>query len=193
MRTVNSSRASGLWAFVALIGMLVMSSGFALMATAGSANAVAPTKYFVCKYTGPPPGTPHHIISVAAPSTSLGQFNDAHDSYVLVEDTGQPEPSVSACPGYDQPPELCPANTDRAGLVVGNNPCDNPPELCPANTDRAGLVVGNNPCDNPPELCPTNTDRAHEPKGTDPCDNPPELCPANTDRAHEPKRDRPVR
>jgi len=92
-----------------------MSSGFALMATAGTANAAdnGQRKFFVCKFVGTP-GEDERLqkgqnpISVAAPAIAkaLGkanpqpgdEFNDRQGrSVVLIEDTGQPKPPASAC------------------------------------------------------------------------------------------------
>lgn len=99
--------------FLAALGVLVMSSGVALMVSATSANAAdnGQQKYFVCKYVGTP-GTDERLqtgdnpISVAGPSIAtypnivLGDFfNDKQGrSVVIAEDNGQAEPSVSACP-----------------------------------------------------------------------------------------------
>jgi hypothetical protein len=171
-------RKRSLPAFVALIGVLLMSSGFALIASAGSASANGQTKYFVCKYTGPPPGTPHHIISTASPSQPLGQFNDAHDSFTLVEDTGQPEPPLSACPsnGEPEPDDLCPniegiQETIPEGLVkndAGHCVEPEPEDVCPnidgiQETVPAGFVkdeAGNCVEEQvePPAVCGPGTD-----------------------------------
>ncbi|MBO9521634.1 MAG: hypothetical protein J7518_08865 [Nocardioidaceae bacterium] len=102
-------------ALLAALATLVMSSGIALMLTAGSANAAPAPKYFVCKYVGTPGvderlQTGNNPISVSG--NAIGEdpvvigsfFNDAHGrSYVIAEDTGQPEPSVSECPKPQNP------------------------------------------------------------------------------------------
>lgn len=51
--------------FLAVLGVLVMSSGVALMATATSANAAPSPKVVVCKYVGTPGGNLHHIVIVS--------------------------------------------------------------------------------------------------------------------------------
>lgn len=118
--------------FVAAVGALVMSSGVAMLATAQSAHAEGEAKYFVCKYVGTPGvdevlQTGDNPISVAASAIAedpvqVGSFfNDQHGrSYVLVEDTGQAEPSVDQCP----PPT--PPNEEIAVDIVFVDPsCDN--------------------------------------------------------------------
>ena len=136
--------------------------------------------FFVCKYTGTPPGTPHHVISVAAPATTpLGEFMDEHDSYVLAEDTGQAKPDVSECQGYVTPPELCSADSDFPDRPADGSegPCYeeiSPPELCSADSNFPDRPADGSegPCTevvSTPTVCPDDTDRAGEPQGTEPC------------------------
>lgn len=113
----NKVTARGAAALVAAIGMLVMSSGVAVLLSAGSAGADPNDnkKYFVCKYVGTPGQdeelqTGNNPISVsgnAIPATPVvvgAFFSDQQGrSFVLAEDTGQPEPPVSACPLADVP------------------------------------------------------------------------------------------
>lgn len=116
-----------------------MSAGtLAVAGTAASADPPDGTakKVFVCKYVGTPGvnerlqtgGNPINA-SVNAINDYQGvgsYFGDAHErSYVLVEDTGQPEPAVSQCPTPDAPtpvtapvPSVTPASCDAAGLPV---------------------------------------------------------------------------
>jgi hypothetical protein len=110
-KNVTRRRAAAL---LAVLATLVMSSGIALMITAGSASAAPAPKYFVCKYVGTP-GVDERLQTGQNPISVSGNaigdpvqvgafFNDAHGrSYVLVEDTGQPEPSVSECPKPQNP------------------------------------------------------------------------------------------
>lgn len=121
--------------FVAALGALVMSSGVAMIATAHSANAEGEAKYFVCKYVGTPGvdevlQTGDNPISVAAsaigedPVTVGSYFKDGQNrSYVLVEDTGQAEPSPTECPTtVVTPPENEVISVD---VVFVNPTCDN--------------------------------------------------------------------
>jgi hypothetical protein len=121
-------------AFVAAIGVLVMSSGVAVMLSAGSAGADPNdnAKYFVCKYVGKPGvdetlQTGQNPISVsgnAIPETPVvvgSFFADAQGrSLVLVQDTGQdPEPSASDCPAPQGP------QATSATVTFTEPTCDN--------------------------------------------------------------------
>jgi hypothetical protein len=103
----------------AATGVVSLLAGFIVMGTATTAQANhgsdhgGSTKWFVCKYTAAPGGTEilqggNNPVSLSASAINpqnpggvvAGQyFGDGHDrSYVLVQDTGQPEPPVSQCP-----------------------------------------------------------------------------------------------
>ena len=116
-KRMSARRAAAL---LAALGVLVMSSGVALMVVATPANAAENTKWFVCKFkTTPGNGevlqTGQNPISVgeAAIANKLDDgvvvapglsFADAQGrSFVLVEDTGQAEPPTSACLPQVQP------------------------------------------------------------------------------------------
>jgi hypothetical protein len=101
--------------FLAALGVLVMSSGIALMVTATPANAEPGNKWFVCKFkTTPGSGevlqSGQNPISVSenaipiSPVVPGASFTDKQGrSFVLVQDTGQAEPPVSECTSRVQP------------------------------------------------------------------------------------------
>jgi hypothetical protein len=127
----NKPRARRLAGFIAAIGVLLASSGVALMATASPANA-ANEKFFVCKYVGTPGvdeilQTGQNPISVSINAIPLppadvipgAEFEDQHGrSVVLVEDTGQADPPRSAC----EPAE---AEVVTVDVVFTDPTCDN--------------------------------------------------------------------
>jgi LPXTG-motif cell wall-anchored protein len=92
-------------------------------ASAGSLAAAVPEgKVVVCKYVGTPPGTPHHIIVVAASAikdwdgvTFPWTFADAQDSIAIRYAIGNEQPGneeLVNCPGYVPPPEDACQNLD---------------------------------------------------------------------------------
>jgi hypothetical protein len=120
--------------FLATLGVLVMSSGVALMVAATPANADPVQKWFVCKYVKTPGGGSELLQGggnpLSVPATTLDgtpgagewiPFADGqHLSYVIEEDTGQDEPDVSECPPSD------PGDTLTTASVVFTDPtCEN--------------------------------------------------------------------
>ncbi len=86
-------------------------------------------KVFVCKYVGTPGAderlqTGQNPISVSSNAIKdyegVGSyFNDAQGrSYVLAEDTGQPEPNVSQCPAVTVTPPTPPVTPPSSTPVV---------------------------------------------------------------------------
>ncbi len=101
----------------------------------GVAVAVPSPKYFVCKYVGTP-GTNETLqtgqnpISVSGnaltpPIVIGGSFNDKQGrSYVIAEDTGQPEPTCPVPTNPTPPPVVTPPPTPNP--VVNPTPVNNP-------------------------------------------------------------------
>ena len=167
MTTKNRKRS--LSAFVALIGVLLMSSGFALIATASSASATSESSISFCHWV---PGEGEHKNGYNSLTTSTAAFFNAghvdheNDIFPAGSHNGQSwgaqgdQSMLPDCKDDDEP-EVCPEGTDRAGEVKGDEPCDNPPEVCPEGTDRAGEPVDGLPCDEevePPAVCGPGTD-----------------------------------
>lgn len=113
MTKLNISKKNLVIGGAILLGLLIW---FAVSVNAKQPEVDEVKKVFVCKYVGTPGDderlqTGQNPINVSINSIQnypgVGQyFNDAHGrSYVLAEDTGQPEPDVSECPKPDNPPE----------------------------------------------------------------------------------------
>jgi hypothetical protein len=113
--------------FLAVLGMLVLSSGIALMVTATPANAAKVHKSYVCKYVGTP--GPDEVLqtgqnpiyvdnhSIAGKDlVSVGDvFSDAQGfSRVIIANTLKltPEPGVDACTSAPPSVDLATANVD---------------------------------------------------------------------------------
>jgi hypothetical protein len=129
-----------------------------LLALAAIAPAAGPTlganeKYFVCKYVGTPGvdevlQTGQNPISVSVNAIPDFQgvgsfFQDSQGrSYVLAQDTGQPEPPVSDCPPPNTPtptptptpaPTATPSPTPGGGVAADTSA----PTLPPTDTSSA--------------------------------------------------------
>lgn len=159
-----------------------------------------PKKVFVCKYVGTPGvderlqtgQNPINVSINAIPGgASVGAyFADAQGrSFVLAFDTGQPEPSVSECPGGDTPPvDVCPnLEGDQETVPEGYTLVDGlcvvvpPVDVCPnlendQETIPEGMILDNEGnCVTPPVECP-NGDLNGELPGCDAIVVPPR-CP----------------
>jgi hypothetical protein len=116
-------------------------------------------KVVVCKYVGTPPGTPDHIIVVSAstlgkdwPGTFPFAFGDAQDSIAIRPAVGNEQPGdeeLAKCPGFQPPPDVCPADSDHPGQVIGEGETEQEvcfdveePDVCPADSDHPGQVIG---------------------------------------------------
>jgi hypothetical protein len=147
-RTASRRAAS----FLAVIGMLVLSSGIALMVTATPANAAKIHKSYVCKYTGTP--GPDEVLqtgqnpiyvdnhSIAGKDlVSVGDtFSDAQGfSRVIVANTVKlnPEPGIEACTGA--PPPSVDLATASATFV--NPTCAAPGSGTVSTSSDAALVT----------------------------------------------------
>lgn len=107
------------WKMMSLLGVFSLLVTMSTVA-AGVAFAAPPLdKVFVCKYVGTPSvserlQTGQNPISTSANAIpgvpAVGAyFADEHGrSYILVEDTGQPEPDVGECPRPVGPTDECP-------------------------------------------------------------------------------------
>jgi hypothetical protein len=113
-------------AMLAVLGVLVMSSGVALMVTATSANAAEKVQDWVCKYKGTP-GVDEELkngndglVWVDTDYPQGTYFNDAQGrSYVLAADVPHsPQPDSSNCP----PPNGGPQDTPVAASVSFTDP-----------------------------------------------------------------------
>jgi hypothetical protein len=133
-------------AFLAALGVLVMSSGVALMVAATPANAAPDPKVVVCKYVSTPGGTLDHIVIVsentlqntgyvAPPPAS---WTDAHgqstQGSIAIRYANEGEQAndvaTSECPQGEEEP------TDTAAVVTFTDPtCDNNNE---ASYDASG-------------------------------------------------------
>jgi hypothetical protein len=133
-------------AFLAALGVLVMSSGAALMVAATPANAAPSPKVVVCKYVGTPGGTLDHIVIVSEntlqntgyvappPATwteAHGQSNQGSIAIRYANDGEQAhDVATSECPQNEEEP------TDTAAVVTFTDPtCDNDNE---ASYDASG-------------------------------------------------------
>lgn len=107
MKTRAGAVARRAATLMAALGLLLVSSGVALLATAPTANATSGTlKDWVCKYVGTP-GVNEHLkngndglVWVSTNATQGSYFNDAQGrSYVLKKNAPHhPEPNASQCP-----------------------------------------------------------------------------------------------
>ena len=102
------------------------------LSPASPAHAAAASKWFVCKYVGTPGvnetlQTGQNPISVdenaigESPVVAGTYFNDSQGrSYVLVADTGQPEPPVTDCPppGGPTPTETVPVTPTETVTIT---------------------------------------------------------------------------
>ncbi|MEA2453599.1 MAG: hypothetical protein QOG04_2309 [Actinomycetota bacterium] len=131
--------------------------------------------------TTPPPPPPGSTCPDGSPMPSNGKCGDD------VKPSGCPtNPNLPMNHKDCNPPVVCPAGTDMAGLPPGVHGCNLPKsEVCPAGTDMAGLPPGVHGCNLPVTvLCPAGTDMAGLPPGVYGCNIPsPALCPAGTDMA----------
>lgn len=94
--------------WVAIVVLLLI--GFVV----GRVSAAPAPKFYICKFVGVP-GVDEHLQTgqnpISVSQNAIPNFNgvgsyfaDQHGrSFVLVEDTGQPEPNVSECPAPDVP------------------------------------------------------------------------------------------
>ena len=178
--------------FLAVLGALIMSSGLALMASAGSASATENQKVVVCKYVSTPGGELDHIVIVGddtLPDGFTGSFpfkwTDAQGQSTkgsvavrYAKDGEQAKDvAVSDCPtGETPPPPVCPEGTDHAGEQIppgetAESFCNDevpPPATCPEGTDKAGQEIPEG--STAEEFC---TDVV----------SPPAVCPEGTDNA----------
>ncbi len=109
MSSANSSRARRWWAFVALIGVLVTSSGLALTASAGSANAVGGPD--ICHPVNGKGGLGNgwSLIGPAQASAHLDEVDGNAPQHTSKD--GSEGPCTEVVPT----PTVCPYDTDRAG------------------------------------------------------------------------------
>ena len=101
--------------FLAALGLLVMSSGVALMAVAAPAEAAKVDKSYVCKWVKKPGSdtevlqtgqnpiwVDNHALGIDGPARVGQEFNDGQvRSVVIVANTAKlnPEPGIEACRG----------------------------------------------------------------------------------------------
>jgi hypothetical protein len=118
-----------------MLKTLMVVVALAVVFATGSQGVYAQArKVFVCKYIGKP-GVDERLksgknpISVSSNATVGSYFNDAQGrSFVLAEDTGQPDPDASECPQPDNPdpdPEPTPVPDDD-GDILGGTQVDAP-------------------------------------------------------------------
>ena len=175
MTTKNPKRS--LSAFVALIGVLLMSSGFAIMATAGSANATPESSISFCHFVpneGGENGNGYNSLTTStAAFFNSGHVDHENDIFPAGSHNGQSwdaqgdQSMLPDCKDDDPPPpELCPPDSDFPDRPADGSegPCneDNPPELCPPDSQFPDRPADGSqgPCNeevNPPELCPPDS------------------------------------
>ncbi len=172
MRTKRRSSARSYSAFVALIGVLLMSSGFAIIATASTANATGQGQS-ICHPNGSPSGWTVIPPDAASAHIRNGAPKHKHGGRVDVYAVNGECPSV--------PPTEC-----DEGEILHNGECVTPDDDCdePNEINDEGECVPPTVCDEGtvldpetgqcvvvegPTLCEPGTDRAGEPVGTEPC------------------------
>ena len=131
-KRTSARRAVG---FLAAIGMLLMSSGVALMVTSTSANASENPKVVVCKYVSTPGGHLDHIV-VVSDNTLPDEFN-GNFPFVWTDAQGQSSAGSIAVryanegeQAKDVPASDCPQSEDEStpttAVVSFQDPtCDN--------------------------------------------------------------------
>ena len=151
-KRVTARRMAGL---LATLGILVMSSGVALMVTATPANAAKIHKSYVCKWVKTP-GTDTEVLQtgqnpiwvdndalgVHGPTVVGQEFNDGQvRSVVIVANTAKlhPEPGIDACTGETAPPSIDQANASATFV----DPTCAAPSIGSVTTsaDQASVVV----------------------------------------------------
>jgi hypothetical protein len=119
---------------VAALGMLVMSSGLALMLSATSADAAPADKIVVCKYVSTPGGELDHIVVVSEstlPDEFSGSFpfawTDAHGGgggSIAVRPAAEGEQAkdvpLGDCPSGEEEPDLATASVTFTDPSCGN-------------------------------------------------------------------------
>jgi len=156
--------------FLATLGVLVMSSGVALMAAATPANAIhAPghnPKVVVCKYVSTPGGELSHVVIVSENTlNSVDEYTPPADGDFWTDAQGGGGGSIALryatdgeqasdieasgeCPEEGEGPVLCPEGSDNAGEEIPDGEteesfCNDPeePVVCPEGTDNAGQEI----------------------------------------------------
>lgn len=152
-RRSNARRAA---TFMAAIGMLVLSSGIALMATSTSANAAPSPKIVVCKYVSTPGGqlqggnnpievslnSLNHVVDpawIANPTfpKSWGDAQGKGGGSIAIGYAGQGL-DISDCPGSETPPEDTPTT---AGVDFTDPTCDVAASYTPTGGEGVDYAV----------------------------------------------------